>query len=397
MTEKQLKIFSKQLSKGGYDCEMYKGCFDFIKNKRAVTKEEFLKIPFSYKSDIRNHDLNQRCNHLSPTFGIFGSSGTTGKKTYYKFSMNDRAVFDKISSKILKRAGAREGDLGIICAPVLDGVMAHTMMWEYTAINAGYVNCPIPSPDNVMDVLSSAHPTVVSGLPSALDFSLAPDFVVPEDSSIRLFLSGGNFFSNSKRKILQDKWGMSWFDFLGISEIFGPIMGECPVKHGLHYDADLLLVEIIDPQTMQSIEEENKIGMLVITPLWNKGSPLVRYWTDDFAYRMTTPCSCGEKGERIYVCGRKNDYLSVNGRWIFPRDIEDIMFAESKCHDVYVDLLGDDDIVVYINDLTDEGKKRFEGLFGCPLNFEHREVFENMQKLKPSYFSQEIKKRFNEK
>ena len=397
MNTRQLNIFSNLLAKGGYDCEMYNGCFDFIKDKSAVTKEEFLNIPFSYKNDIRNHDLKQRSNPLSPTFGIFGSSGTTGNKTYYKFSMNDRAVFDEISSKILKRAGVREGDLGIICAPVLDGVMAHTMMWEYTAVNAGYVNCPIPSPENFMEVLNSAHPTVVSGLPSAMDFSLAPDFVVPEDSSVRLFLSGGNFFSNSKRKILQDKWGLSWYDFLGVSEIFGPIMGECSLKHGLHYDEDLLLVEIIDPETMQPIEEENKIGIMVITPLWNKGSPLVRYWTDDFAYRMTTPCACGEAGERIYVCGRKNDYLSVNDRLIFPRDIEDIMFDESKGRDVYIDLAENGEIMVYVSDLTEEGKRRFEMLFGCPLTFAQRETFENMRKFKPIYFSKEIKAKFNKK
>ena len=395
MTARQLNIFSKLLSNGGYNCEMYQGRFDFIKDKSAVTKEEFLNIPFSYKNDIRSHNLNQRENSLSPTFGIFSSSGTTGKKTYYKFSMNDRAVFDKISSKILKRAGAREGDLGVICAPVLDGVMAHTMMWEYTAINAGYVNCPVPSPENFMGTLSSAHPTVVSGLPSALDFSLAPDFVVPEDSSIRLFLSGGNFFSNSKRKILQEKWGMSWFDFLGVSEVFGPIMGECQEKHGLHYDADLLLVEIIDPETMRPIEEENKIGIMVITPLWNKGSPLVRYWTDDFAYKMTQPCACGEEGERIYVCGRKNDYLSVNGRLIFPREIEDIMFSESKTHEVYIDLAEDHGIMIYVNDLTDAGKQRFERLFDCPLTFAQRETFENMRQLKPAYFSKELKEKFN--
>ena len=284
----------------------------------------------------------------------------------------------------------------MICAPVLDGVMAHTMMWEYTAIGAGYVNCPIPSPDNFMSVLENAHPTVVSGLPSALDFGLSEDFEVPADSSVRLLLTGGNFFSNNKRMTLENKWRLSWYDFLGVSEIFGPIMGECSQKCGLHYDKDLLLVELIDPETMQPISDSEKIGMLVITPLWNKGSPLVRYWTDDFAYRITDPCACGEEGERIYVCGRKNDYIKIGNKYVFPRDVEHILYGCSKDYRIYIDLTDDNKIIVFASDLSNEGKKALSELFGCELVFSTQHSFENMKKHKPSLFSARIKQCFND-
>ncbi len=395
MKKKQLEIFSKILSSGGYDCLMYENTFDFIKDKSNVTEEEFLRIPFSYKSDIRSNDLERRSNNLSSVFGIFGSSGTTGSKTFYKFSMNDRETFDRIASKIMRRAGAKEGDLGIICAPVLDGVMAHTMMWEYTAIGGGYVNCPIPSPDNVLSVVNNVHPTVVSGLPSALDFGLDPAFDIPKDNSIRLFLSGGNFFSNAKRRVIEEKWGLSWFDFLGVSEIFGPIMGECKEKHGLHYDDELFLVEIIDPETMMPIEEGNKIGMLVITPLWNKGSPLVRYWTDDFAYIIDEPCGCGEEGDRIYVLGRKNDYLHINGKYVFPRDLEQVMFSNGCPPDIYVDLDDDGSVVVYSKQMTEEGKGEISTLLGTEPRFVTLLELENMKAHKPSLFSKKIKEHFN--
>ncbi len=391
MDKQQLKIFSDLLSNGWYDCEMYGDRFDFIKDKSTVTEEEFIQIPFSYKNDLRSHGLESRENRKSPAFGIFGSSGTTGKKTRYKFSMNDREVFDKIASKILHRAGVHEGDIGVVCAPVLDGVMAHTMMWQYTSVNAAYVNCPIPSPDNFLEVLDSAHPTAVSGLPSALDFSLNPEFEIPQNSSIKLLLTGGHFFSNAKRKIIERKWNIEWYDFLGVSEIFGPIMGECNIKHGLHYDHELFLVEIIDPKTLKPIEDDEQIGMLVITPLWGKGSPLVRYWTDDFAYRISTPCPCGEKGDKIYVCGRKNDYLYINGKYIFPRDIEEIMFSESSCPDVYIDLNSNGGVIVFYREVTEAGKDRFSKLFGIELEFMIKNDFENMKQHKPSFFSQKIK------
>lgn len=394
MDNKQLKIFSDLLFNGQYDCEMYGDRFDFIKDKSNVTEEEFIHIPFTYKNDLRNHGLESRENHTSPAFGIFGSSGTTGKKTRYKFSVNDRNVFDKIASRILHRAGVHEGDIGVVCAPVLDDVMAHTMMWQYTSVDAAYVNCPIPSPDNFLEVLENAHPTAVSGLPSALDFSLNPEFKIPQSSSIRLLLTGGHFFSNAKRKIIEKKWNIEWYDFLGVSEIFGPIMGECRIKNGLHYDHDLFLVEIIDPKTLKPIEEAEQIGIMVITPLWGKGSPLVRYWTDDFAYRIMTPCPCGEKGDKIYVCGRKNDYLYINGKYIFPRDIEEIMFSESSCPDIYLDLNSDGDAIVYYRELTESGKDRFSKLFGIELKFVTKNDFDNMKQHKPSFFSQKIKEKY---
>ena len=394
MNKKQLELFSDILSAGGYDCEMYSTSFDFIKDRSQVSEEEFLKIQFSYKSDIRNNNLEQRSNPLSPTYGIFGSSGTTGNKTFYKFSMNDRQVFDRIATRILSRVGANEKDLGVVCAPVLDDVRAHTMMWQYTAIGSGYVNCPDPSPENFMAVLKNACPTIVSGLPSALDFGLTRDFEIPNDSSIRLFLSGGNFFSNNKRKLVEQKWRLSWFDFLGVSEIFGPIMGECQQKHGLHYDKDLLIVEIINPETMQPITESEKIGILVITPLWNKGSPLVRYWTDDFAYRITEPCSCGEEGERIYVCGRKNDCLKIGKKYVFPREIEQILYGYSSDHNIYVDLTNENKIIAYIGDLNDEGKNALIELFECDIVFSTQHHFENINKPKPLLISDRIKRLF---
>jgi phenylacetate-coenzyme A ligase PaaK-like adenylate-forming protein len=230
-------------------------------------------------------------------------------------------------------------------------------------------------------------------LPSALDFSLNPQFEIPKDSSLRLLLTGGHYFSNAKRKIIEKKWNIDWYDFLGVSEIFGPIMGECKKKYGLHYDHELFLVEIIEPKTLRPIENEG-IGILVITPLWGKGSPLVRYWTDDFAYRIMTPCSCGEKGDRIYVCGRKNDCIYINGKYIFPRDIEEIMFSESTCPNVYIDLDSEGNAIVYYQKLTEAGKDRFNKLFGIELKFVIKNDFENMKQHKPSFFSQKIKEKY---
>ena len=44
MKKRQLELFSDILSSGGYDCEMYSSTFDFIKDRSAVTEEEFLKF-----------------------------------------------------------------------------------------------------------------------------------------------------------------------------------------------------------------------------------------------------------------------------------------------------------------------------------------------------------------
>ena len=115
----------------------------------------FQKIPFMYKRDIRNTPIEKRTTTKSKdVYGVFSSSGTTGEKTFYVYNKNDKKVHEEFVRSFYTELEVSENDIGGVMAPVDTGVMAHTMMWQFTTMGAGYVNCPIPSPENIIDTIS---------------------------------------------------------------------------------------------------------------------------------------------------------------------------------------------------------------------------------------------------
>ena len=115
---------------------------------------------FTYKDDIRSTEVYDRTpSSEGEVYGIFSSSGTTGKKTYYVYSKEDKLVHERFVRTFFSGVGIDEKDLGAVCAPIDTGVMAHTMMWQFTTMGAGYVTCVEPSPENIIDLITSVPVT----------------------------------------------------------------------------------------------------------------------------------------------------------------------------------------------------------------------------------------------
>ena len=78
-------------------------------------------------------------------------------------------------------------------------------------------------------------------------------------------------------------------------------------------------------RTLQPVQP-GEYGVAVYTTLWDKGFPLLRYWTDDYIAVDTTPCRCGRPLPRIRYQGRMADSLEINGTYVFPKMLEEILF-----------------------------------------------------------------------
>ena len=111
----------------------------------------------------------------------------------------------------------------------------------------------------------------------------------------------------------------------GMSEMFGPMAGECRQKNGLHYLNQYLMIEIVDPETGNPVED-GQLGVAVYTTLWAKGFPLLRYWTDDIMIVTNEPCDCGSCYPRLYYLGRLADCYILDGTYVFPENVENILF-----------------------------------------------------------------------
>lgn len=322
------------------------GCFDVPFYQKRLQKsgirlsgitslEQFLKVPFTLKDDLRTTSPYSRTNvSHEEIFGIFSSNGTTGKKTFYVYNYADRETQAKFVRTYYSAIGMKAGGLGAVLAPVGTPVMGHCMMWQFQAMRMGMTLCPEPSPENILELLENLPITDVATLPQVASFLAArPEWRdTARRSTVERLILGGDFLSSARRRLLEDTWDAKAYNSFGMSEAFGPIGNECTEQNGFHYIDDDLYLEIISPDTGLPVDT-GEIGIGVYTTLWHKGFPLLRYWSNDLMRIHPEPCKCGSPLPRFDYCGRRNDCVRLkDGSWATPREVEEITLPGGLLH-----------------------------------------------------------------
>lgn len=96
------------------------------------------------------------------------------------------------------------------------------------------------------------------------------------------------------------------FDRYGCEEV-SLIASECEAHTGLHVNTDSLIVEVVPDADGFGPDGE---GRVVVTDLYNRGMPFIRYAVGDMAVPADGACPCGRSYPRFQrVAGRIADYL----------------------------------------------------------------------------------------
>jgi phenylacetate-CoA ligase len=116
------------------------------------------------------------------------------------------------------------------------------------------------------------------------------------------------------------------FDITGMTELYGPGMGlECSAHQGIHYWADMYIIEIVDPGTLEPVAP-GEVGEMVVTTLRKEASPLIRYRTRDLTRLITDPCPCGcSMPLQDKILGRSDDMIIFRGVNIYPGQIAEVL------------------------------------------------------------------------
>jgi len=118
-----------------------------------------------------------------------------------------------------------------------------------------------------------------------------------------------------QRDLIERIFGCKVFDRLGSREV-GLIASECDRHEGLHMNIDNLIIEFLDEEGQPV--PPGKPGRIVVTDLFNKAMPFIRYDTGDIGVWTKTRCSCGRTLPLMKcVEGRSADFiLTKDGRKI---------------------------------------------------------------------------------
>jgi phenylacetate-CoA ligase len=130
----------------------------------------------------------------------------------------------------------------------------------------------------------------------------------------KILIVGGELSLPAHRKYVERVFGGTTYDKYGAFEVKS-IAWECR-HHTMHMDADSVLVEFLKDGEPVSPGER---GEVVVTNLWNKAMPFIRYRLGDIGVPSDKICECGRTLPAMEVIeGRMDDFIVLPSGTLFP-------------------------------------------------------------------------------
>lgn len=296
-------------------------------------------------------------------FIVFSTGGTTAKPRLFMVSLKDKDTWSYLYARALWAFNIRPGD--ILFNTSVYGPFPG--MWG-AHYGAHLIGCPI-IPGGGMDsrrrmfFIKELKATVLIGIPSYV-LHLAEEArkmgIDPaKDTEIKhvvLMAEPGACVPSTKNRIEND-WSAITHDYFGHTEAFmGGALGYSCYEEDLHHDRpvndhiseDMAIVEVVDPNTFDPVEKEEK-GVTVVTNLMSVTYPAFRYVMGDLMRYTDDLCECGRTFGRALggLLGRVDDMLKIKGTVIYPSAIEDVLRSFKELGNEY------EVIITKINELDD--------------------------------------------
>lgn len=293
------------------------------------TQEDFERLPFSGKTDLRDaYPLGIQAVPDEEIVRIHSSSGTTGKPVIIPYTAKDVDDWAVMFARCYEVAGITNRDriqitpgYGLWTAGI--GFQAGCEKLGAMAVPMGPGNT-----DKQIQMMIDLKSTVITAT-SSYALVLAEE-IEKRGLKDRIYLKkgviGSERWSEKKRQAIREGLGIELYDIYGLTEIYGPGIGiNCEQEEGIHYWDDYIYIEIIDPNTGETVPD-GEPGEIVITTLVKEGAPLLRFRTHDMSRIIPEPCSCGRSYPRIDIIqGRSDDMFKVHGVNMFPGQVEEIL------------------------------------------------------------------------
>lgn len=136
--------------------------------------------------------------------------------------------------------------------------------------------------------------------------------------------NNGSYISPSEKERYEEIFNCRVVDNYGCREVWN-IAYDCKFGN-MHVNDSTLYFELVD-EFGNIIDEYNKTGYVVVTSLYQKYMPFVRYKTGDLAYYKEEKCKCGNKSRIIVLVPGRNKILGTElyGNIIFKNAIVRIL------------------------------------------------------------------------
>jgi len=228
------------------------------------------------------------------------------------------------------------GDIWLNVAP-----QSHIWGWFMTLLLPVYgcntvVIVPQFKPDIVINELARTKATIFAGGPSVIYNALlsVPALKKADLSNLRLSLGGGSPFADATVEAWQAVTGLTVHEAWGMSE-GAPISGNpisLPNKIGsVGFPCAMTDVEVVDPENgvdILPVGENGEFrvkGPQMVSEYWNRPEETANLIKDGWTY--TGDVGHIDEDGRLTIVDRKKDMVIIGGYNVFPREIDEVLFA----------------------------------------------------------------------
>lgn len=352
MKEEQFRLIQAQIKRlmgqGGFYSKKFAG----IDPDSIQSQEDFEKLPFTWKGDLRDaYPLGLQAVPDEQVVRIHSSSGTTGTPVIIPYTKKDVSDWAFMFKRCYEMAGVTARDrihitpgYGLWTAGI--GFQAGAELLGAMAVPMGPGNT-----EKQLRMMMDLKTTVLTAT-SSYALLLAEEIArrgIGDQIHLKKGIIGSERWGEKMRRRIASELGVQLYDIYGLTEVYGPGIGmSCEHECGMHYWDDYVYFEIIDPKTGELVPD-GEIGELVITTLRKEGAPLIRYRTHDLTRFKLGDCPCGSPYPRIdTLIGRTDDMTKVKGVNIFPSQIDELLQdipGASSEYQVMIDHLNGKDIM----------------------------------------------------
>jgi phenylacetate-CoA ligase len=330
----------------------YAGYFRGIEAGDIKSREDFEKLPFTGKDDLREaYPLGLLAVDDERVVRIHSSSGTTGTPVIIPYTQKDVDDWALMFKRCYETAGVTAKDRVHITPGY--GLWTAGIGFQLGAERLGAMTIPMGpgNTDKQLKMMEDLKSTVLCAT-SSYALLLAEEIErrrIRDKICLRKSLIGSERWGEKMRRRIAAELGVELYDIYGLTEIYGPGIGiSCPHACGMHIWTDYLYCEVVDPRTGAAVSP-GEIGELVITTLRKEGAPLIRYRTHDLTREIPGDCPCGSPFPRIdTLIGRSDDMVKVKGVMIYPGKIDEFLASVpdvSSEYQIQIDHLNGRDIL----------------------------------------------------
>lgn len=281
-----------------------------FQRKSRLSLTDFYKLPLITREDLYLFQAKKKKNNLQKSLVMRARADVHGNEMQFPLSLDDYNRLIAFEKYKFEKIGVKKTDTSSIIYFPLDYIipMAEALM----QLGASYI--PIEGTlEQVLAKILDYKLTMLFSTPKTVSDLIKFAKKTKRRSNLRLVITAGQKIPNFNRfaRLAKQYLGAEVVDHIGSFELSG-FAFRCRQHNQYHFIDKYQVVEIINPESMQPASE----GELVITSLWRRDFPLIRYRTGDYVQiKKKIGCQCEIRDPRVFsgVIRRIGDLTKING------------------------------------------------------------------------------------